>query len=151
MPKSKNNWNVILCFVNGEPHLYNKKNRTYHLLKITPELALELVKQNINIEKIRPPMKKIWQTLAISINCCDGYIYHYTIKEENNINSFENIFTKKITEFLNELYPPEITAELTKKKREYERQINQKKIISSNIDRTSKERLMLIKSGKKLY
>lgn len=151
MAKSKNNWKIVLCFINGEPYLYNKKTKTYVILHITPETALELVKQSFNIISKRPKMQEIWQLLAKNINCCDGYSSYFRKCSVPNRNSFENIFTNKITEFLNEFYPPELVIEFAKKRREFEKIQRAKRITFEQAKKASNVNQNTIKRGRKLY
>lgn len=121
MLKSRRKMTVVLCFVNGEPHLYHKTNKQYSVLNITPPEAVEYIKQNLIITPSRPQTKAIFNLLATNFDGCDGYSYFYNkIDKKPHLNSFENIFLKQIKKFLDEFYPPEIIEEFNKKRREAE-------------------------------
>ena len=151
MLRAKNNWKIVLCFVNGNPHLYNKKTKVYTVLHITTEDAFEIIKQNLVITPTRPNMKEIWQYLTMEINCCDGYSSYFKKCNHPNSNSFENIVTKKITHFLNEFYPPEVTAEQARKKREYEENKRKNDIAFEGIKKAIRNKQIAIKNGKRPY
>ena len=152
MSKSKNDWKIILCFIDGEPYLYNKESKKYITLHITPAIALELVKNNLNVTTPkRPNMREVWQIIAINIHCCDGYSSYFKKCTKPNANSFENVFTKKVTDFLNEFYPTEVTVERAKKRREYEKYKRKNHITSENAKRNIKIMQMTVKKGRKLY
>ena len=42
--------NLVLCFVNGEPYLFNKLLKEYNKLSILPDEAFEIIKKDINFE-----------------------------------------------------------------------------------------------------
>ena len=39
--------NLVLCFVNGEPHLFNKLLKEYNKLSILPDEAFEIIKASV--------------------------------------------------------------------------------------------------------
>lgn len=96
--------NLVLCFVNGEPYLFNKLLKEYNKLSILPDEAFEIIQKNINFENLKsmPPITKIWNTLAVSIGA-SGYTYIFN-KNDGEIqnNSFEEVLIKKIGDFCKE-------------------------------------------------
>lgn len=93
--------NLVLCFVNGEPYLFNKLFKEYNKLSILPDEAFEIIQKNINLENLSsmPPITKIWNTLAPSLGA-SGYSYIFN-KNDGKIpnNSFEEVLIKKIGGF----------------------------------------------------
>lgn len=93
--------NLVLCFVNGEPHLFNKLLKEYNKLSILPDEAFEIIKKDINFENLSsmPSMTKVWNSLAISLGASH---YSYTFNKNDGeipYDSFEEILIKKIEGF----------------------------------------------------
>ena len=93
--------NLVLCFVNGEPHLFNKLLKEYNKLSILPDEAFEIIKKDINFENLSsmPSMTKVWNSLAISLGASH---YSYTFNKNDGeipYDSFEEILIKKIEDF----------------------------------------------------
>lgn len=98
--------NLVLCFVNGEPHLFNKLLKEYNKLSILPDEAFEIIKKDINFENLSsmPSMTKVWNSLAISLGA-SGYSYFFSKNDgEISNNSFEVTLIKKITYFCNQKF-----------------------------------------------
>lgn len=97
----KNSNNLVLCFVNGEPHLFNKLLKEYNKLSILPDEAFEIIKKDINFENLSsmPSMTKVWNSLAISLGA-SHYCYTFN-KNDGEIpyDSFEEILIKKVEGF----------------------------------------------------
>lgn len=149
---SKSNLKIVLCFIDGEPNLYNKKIKVYSPLTISISKAMQIVTSNITLSSnIKPGMKDIWNTLAKNLENCDGFSNYFSKKNRINSESFESVFTREITKFLDEFYPPEIHETQIRKKREYEEYNRKNAITSMAALRISKENLMNIKRGRKLY
>ena len=93
--------NLVLCFVNGEPHLFNKLLKEYNKLSILPDEAFEIIKKDINFENLSsmPSMTKVWNSLAISLGA-SHYCYTFN-KNDGEIpyDSFEEILIKKVEGF----------------------------------------------------
>lgn len=90
--------NLVLCFVNGEPYLFNKLLKEYNKLSILPDEAFEIIKKDINFENLSsmPSMTKVWNSLAISLGASH---YSYTFNKNDGeipYDSFEEILIKKI-------------------------------------------------------
>lgn len=102
----KHSNNLVLCFVNGEPYLFNKILREYNKLSILPDEGFEIIQKNINLENLKsmPKITKIWNTLAVSLGA-SGYSYFFS-KNDGEIlnNSFEATLIKKITYFCNQKF-----------------------------------------------
>ena len=93
--------NLVLCFVNGEPYLFNKLLKEYNKLSILPDEAFEIIQKNINLENLSsmPSMTKVWNSLAISLGASH---YSYTFNKNDGeipYDSFEEILIKKIEGF----------------------------------------------------
>ena len=93
--------NLVLCFVNGEPYLFNKLLKEYNKLSILPDEAFEIIKKDINFENLSsmPSMTKVWNSLAISLGASH---YSYTFNKNDGeipYDSFEEILIKKIEGF----------------------------------------------------
>lgn len=93
--------NLVLCFVNGEPHLFNKLLKEYNKLSILPDEAFEIIKKDINFENLSsmPSMTKVWNSLAISLGASH---YSYTFNKNDGeipYDSFEEILIKKVEGF----------------------------------------------------
>lgn len=93
--------NLVLCFVNGEPYLFNKLLKEYNKLSILPDEAFEIIKKDINFENLSsmPSMTKVWNSLAISLGASH---YSYTFNQNDGeipYDSFEEILIKKIEGF----------------------------------------------------
>ena len=93
--------NLVLCCVNGEPHLFNKLLKEYNKLSILPDEAFEIIKKDINFENLSsmPSMTKVWNSLAISLGASH---YSYTFNKNDGeipYDSFEEILIKKIEGF----------------------------------------------------
>lgn len=98
--------NLVLCFVNGEPYLFNKLLKEYNKLSILPDEAFEIIKKDINLENLSsmPSITKVWNSLAISLGALR---YSYTFnKNEGEIpyDSFEEILIKKLKAFVKQNY-----------------------------------------------
>lgn len=93
--------NLVLCFVNGEPYLFNKLLKEYNKLSILSDEAFEIIKKDVNLENLSsmPPMTKVWNSLAISLGASR---YSYTFNKNDGgipYDSFEEILIKKIEGF----------------------------------------------------
>lgn len=93
--------NLVLCFVNGEPCLFNKLLKEYNKLSILSDEAFEIIKKDVNLENLSsmPPMTKVWNSLAISLGASR---YSYTFNKNDGgipYDSFEEILIKKIEGF----------------------------------------------------
>lgn len=101
MPNSEKN-ELILCFVDGEPHLYNKKLKKYIKLNLNYDLTLNLIQKELKNVTRRPKMQEIWRILATLIKCCERYSFNYNKKSVSKdlTNSFENRLTRDISSFL---------------------------------------------------
>lgn len=151
---SKTNSKNVLCFIDGEPNLYNKEIKVYFPITISVNKAMHIVTSNIILSpNVRPGMKDVWNTLAENLEDedCDGFSNYFSKKSRINFESFENIFTREIKKFLDEIYPPERLEEMFEKRRKYEENKRKNACESIAAARRAKERLMLIKNGKKLY
>lgn len=147
-----NNLKKVLCFIDGETYLYDKEVKTYIPFTISVDEAMQIIKANIILTpNIRPKMKDVWNTLAKNLDGCDGFSSYFSKKNKINSESFENILTQKITKFLDYSYPPEIREEQLRKKKEYEENMRKKQYTSISARKKAKEKLMTIKSGKKIY
>ena len=101
---------IVLCFKEGEPNLYDKSKKEYITLNLHIELCINAVKSYIETAsyRSRPRMAEIWKILALFIEGCDGFCSKFSVKPSTiKENSFENSFSRRISSFLNELYPPE--------------------------------------------
>lgn len=145
----------VLCFKEGEPFLYDKSTKEYIALDIDVQTSLKLVEEIIlkkNYKK-RPSMRDIWPMLASTIDDCDSFCNNFSIKNSTNQNCFESIFSIKISDFLNELFPLEQIKEQNKLRREYEKKWSEKYKVNFcyAIERKGRENLMNRKAGKKVY
>ena len=149
------NQKKVLCFKEGEPFIYDKTTKEYIALDLNIQTSLKLVEEKImekNYKK-RPSMRDIWQMLAFTIDDCDSFCNNFSIKNSTNQNCFESIFSIKISDFLNELFPLEQIKEQNKLRREYEKKWSEKYKVNFcyAIERKGRENLMDRKAGKKVY
>ena len=77
MKNDSNVNNICFCFVDGEPHLYNKQTRIYSPLNLSYNEVLELVKKQIPTKGKRPVMAQIWVMLNNLIPCSSKYYSGY--------------------------------------------------------------------------
>lgn len=134
---------IVFCFVEGEPALYLRKNKSYHLLiytydEILERIKVELLKRNF---KTRPQFIVILNILSEQFNCSEGYSPNLNKKTYINNNSFESKFTRDITEFIDSIFKRSISdeeKELRKKEKEWLNNINR---IPTRVFRIKKAKL----------
>lgn len=153
MAKSANT-KLVLCFKEGEPYLYDKEKKNYIAFCFVKERIVKEMKKNIlekNYKK-RPSMKDIWQLLALTIPHCDAFCNSFSIRTTApERNSFENFFSREISDFLNELFPLKDINEFNKLRKEYEKKYFKRLNTSETAQKNEKNLLMAVKKGRKLY
>ena len=153
MAKSANT-KLVLCFKEGEPYLYDKEKKNYIAFCFVKERIVKEMKKNIlekNYKK-RPSMKDIWQLLALTIPHCDAFCNSFSIRTTApERNSFENFFSREISDFLNTLFSPRTVQKNHALRREYEKTKCKKSNFSETVQKNEKRILMAVKKGRKLY
>ena len=97
-------------------------------------------------------MQTIWKILGNDLST-EGYRYQFNKNLNIVQNSFQNRLIKKITCYLNEIYPPEISKQNWQRTHEYNRLKAQEQDASYSFaaERFAREILMEKKKGWKLY
>lgn len=95
---------ILLCFVEGEPTLYNTATKQYVEVKVDYEEILQLMKPKIQEFEKRPQMRIIWGLFSDLLPCCDKYNEYHNKRNKLNYNSFESRLTRDLTEYLDTLF-----------------------------------------------
>lgn len=105
--------NITLCFVEGEPALYLRKSKSYHLLSYNYDDLLEIVKSELIKRdfKTRPQFIIILNILSEQFKCSEGYTPNLNKKKTINPDCFESLFSKDISAFLDTLFIRGLTPE----------------------------------------
>ncbi len=104
---------ISFCFLEGEPALYLRENKSYHLLSYNYDELLELVKAELTKKefKTRPQWKLVVNILSEQFKCSAGYNSNLNKKEMVNPDCFESRFTRDITSFLDKTFRRGLTPE----------------------------------------
>lgn len=105
--------NITLCFIEGEPALYLRKSKSYHLLSYNYDDLLEIVKSELIKRefKTRPQFIIILNILSEQFKCSEGYNQNSNKKTTINPDCFESRFSKDISAFLDTLFIRGLTPE----------------------------------------
>lgn len=105
--------NISFCFLEGEPALYLRENKSYHLLSYNYDEILEIVKRELLKRgfKTRPQFIIILNILSEQFKCSEGYNPRLNEKKTINPNCFESRFSKDISAFLDTLFIRGLTPE----------------------------------------
>ena len=104
---------ISYCFLEGEPALYLRENKSYHLLSYNYDELLELVKAELTKKefKTRSQWKLVVNILSEQFKCSAGYNSNLNKKEMVNPDCFESRFTRDITSFLDKTFRRGLTPE----------------------------------------
>ena len=105
--------NISFCFLEGEPALYLRKSKSYHLLSYNYDAIVEIVKSELLKRgfKTRPQFIVILNILSEQFKCSEGYTPNLNKKEMVNPDCFESRFTRDITSFLDKTFRRGLTPE----------------------------------------
>lgn len=96
---------LFLCFVNGDPFLYNTWIKKYTKYEISVEEAIDIIKEHVSLIKTQAPSEtEIFNVLSVALGK-SGYNRNYN-KGKNSLypNSFKNNVYKEISLYFSELY-----------------------------------------------
>lgn len=102
---------IILCFIDGEPTLYNTYTKKYIKVKVNYDEILELLM--LKIEKLdkRPQMRVVWGLFSDLLPCCLKYNEYHNKKNKIDYNSFESRLTRDLTNYIDTLFKRGLTPE----------------------------------------
>lgn len=105
--------NISFCFLEGEPALYLRKSKSYHLLSYNYDAIVEIVKSELLKRgfKTRPQFIVILNILSEQFKCSEGYTPNLNKKTAINPACFESRFSKDISAFLDTLFIRGLTPE----------------------------------------
>ena len=114
----------VLCFVDGEPNLYDKESKEYIKLELDYDKTLVDLKNELKDVTKRPKMKEIWGILATIIEDCNKFCNNYNKKTNKVVlsNSFEIRITRDISSFLDSRFA-RMTEQEKQARREAEQQL----------------------------
>lgn len=120
-------YNLYFCFIDGEAFIFHRDIQKYipvDTTKLYPDL-LQYVKDHIDKCNKRPGMLHIWRLLSDYFKA-DTFSTYYNKKTRSIEDSFENRFTKDISEFLDTKFKRGKTDEEKEMIRKYQTESYQK-------------------------
>ncbi len=144
----------LLCFIDGEPYLFNTIKRKFFKLNLDYNTYLELIKKEVSTLDKRPRMSIIWKILATKINCCTRYCYNINQHTQDmNADCFENRLTRDITKYLDTIFSRGISDEEKERLKKYRENYSPYYYSSSNnyVRQIYRAKLNARKLGQKVY
>lgn len=118
-----------LCFVNGEPYIYEIESKKYTMLSYNYDVIVNEVISRLKQKdfKIRPRLNEILNMLACVFGENLKYLPNVNINKKRSLESFEARFSRDVTAFFDQKFPRHLTDEEKRQKEQIKKKLKEER------------------------